>query len=203
MQVAGLVPDGVTSVSLIYRTRGTATRVNVPVVQNTYVALVRGVRLGALRPTVVWHGPGGSRVVVKGGSTITPRMRRLMRRSLARDRAATRVPSVLPRVGRAKTIFTLRVRPPRPKSVHGLYVLTLRGPDSTDCRRRASRRLGATPASHGQRKGVIDILYGPGELGGGARWCRGAYNGRIELWPHGFRHGFSHRPYARFSFRVR
>lgn len=204
VELSAIVPDGVTSVSLVYRQRGRVRRVEARVIDNTYAVLVHGLNAMRAKPTVLWHGTAGTRAVVKGGPTVTPRERKLMRRSLARDRHATRVPSVYPRAGTRRAIFTLRVRPPHPKSRAGIYVVTVTGPSAGNCRRQASRRFGAVPATHGVRKGVIDILYGPGEVGGGGKdWCPGTYNGTIELWPHGFHRRFSHHVYARFQFSVR
>jgi hypothetical protein len=197
-EVAGLVPDGVTSVSLAWRHQH---RLDIPVVENTYIARVR--RIGHQQMRVLWHGAFGTRVVSQGGPSISAAERRREQRSVARDRRATRTPNVLPAVGRAATIFTMRVRAPLPDSVHGTYVMTLRGPLTGDCGRLGRRMDIVRPNSFGKSKGVIALGYFPAGMGFSRRWCKGTYRGSIELWPHGKRRGFGHRPYGHFSFEVR
>jgi hypothetical protein len=200
--VAGLVPDGVTRVTLTFRRHRREKRVELPVVDNTYAVMVK-LRFG-IRPRVVWHRQGTHQLVSRGGSPLTTRQRLLNRRSLERDLAATRVPSIFPPAGHAKTLFTMRVRPPLPRSWRAMYVVTLVGRNSANCRQRGRRDLvGYQVGRSGRRKGLLVVAFVAQDMGGGSRWCRGLYRGQIELWPHGFRHGFSHHLYARFRFSVR
>jgi hypothetical protein len=200
--VSGLVPDGVTSVSLTFSQRGHVRDVRLPVVENVYAGLVQYKHVG-LRPRVVWNGPTGSRLAAKGGSPLTARQRRLARRSLKRDLAATAVPKVFPPVGNAKTLFTLRVRPPKPASRRAIYVVRLIGLSTAGCRQRGRRDLPAYAISSGRRKGLLAVAFGPSEMGGGTHWCRITYHGLIQIWPHGIQRNANRHVYARFTFRVR
>ncbi|HKN93805.1 MAG TPA: hypothetical protein VJU60_05715 [Thermoleophilaceae bacterium] len=200
--VADVVPDGVNEVVLRFREHDHARTVRIPVVENTYVALVRGVRF-ARRPEVTWVGPTGARVVDTGGSRRTPRQTRLIIRSRARDRAAGPRPTVFPTAGGARRLFTLRFRPRRPTRLT-VYTVRLVGQSTRDCRQRGRRDVGVfIPGRHGAGKGLVEALLDPPLMGGGSDWCAGTYHGTISVWPHGLRQDRTHHLYGRFSFRVR
>ncbi len=200
--VADVVPDGVDEVVLRFSAHGRARTVRIPVVENTYAALVRGVSFSR-RSEVTWVGPTGSRVVDTGGSRRTPRETRLIVRSRARDRAAGPRPTVFPAAGGDRRLYTLRFRPTRSTRL-AVYTVRLVGASTRDCRQRGRRDVGGfIPGRHGSSKGLITAVFDPPLMGGGSRWCRGTYHGTISAWPHGVRRGRAHHLYGRFSFRIR
>jgi hypothetical protein len=195
--VAGVVPDGVKSVSLEWPGR----RVDLQVIENTFAT--RLPRTGHYLPRVIWHTATGDRVMSRGSYSITPGEHRRAQRSLAGDLKATRVARVRPGVGHVTSTFTMRVRSPVRASRDAVFAVTLRGPLAGDCSRTGRRQDIVKPNSFGKRRGVISVAYFATGMGFSRHWCVGTYRGAIVLWPHGKRQGFSHRAYDSFSFRVK
>jgi hypothetical protein len=167
---SGIVPDGVTAVSLRIRHHGRHRTITVPVHNNVFTARYVGGLAGP--PREFFHTLAGIKAV--GAMPPTRRQRALRRRSAAHDRNASARPSVIPPVGRPRTTFTLRIRIAKPRP-SDLYVVTVRGPGP--CLRAFDGA--ATPQTRrGQVRGLIKLGIGYGPLGRRA-WCGGRYRGTV------------------------
>lgn len=178
--VAGIVPDGVTRVVLEFP-RGPQPRVVAEVRGNVYSATFNG--SAASRPRTYWQTADGLREVARQPAS-TPRGRRAARRSRELDRAATATPSVRPRSGGPRTIFTMRLR-----GHASAYLVTLRGPGGEGCGETKIERVQVTPG----RGGLVRLGFTAASIGS-RHWCRGTYSGTVEA---------AGRQAGTFSFRVR
>jgi hypothetical protein len=167
---SGVVPDGVTAVSLRIRHHGRHRTITVRVHSNVFTARYVGGLAGP--PREFFHTSAGVKAV--GAMRPTRRQRVLRRRSAAHDRNATASPSVIPLIGRPRTTFTFRIRisSPRPNDV---YVVKVRGPGLC---LHALDTSAAPQTRRGDSNGLIKVGIGYGALGRSA-WCRGRYRGTI------------------------
>jgi hypothetical protein len=198
--VSGIAPDGVTSVTLVYRGPDGVHRFTLPVVGNVYRQTLSPIKIG-VEPQVIFNGPQGSRVAHTPRPT-SRHMILLRRARERRDRDATRVPAVYPRAGDPGTMFELRFRPRVPRSLRAVYVIVLRGPNTVDCGRALKRTYSAQVPLRGKHEGLVSSVYTGADFGG-KRWCKATYRGTITLYEHGYNKTSPKRLYGRFALTVR
>jgi hypothetical protein len=194
-RAAGVVPDGVSAVIWRVRRGQGFLDTRIPVENNVYAATVPGRHGHGLY--VYFETPQGRKLVI-APHKYTDRELALARRSEERDRNAGLKPTVVPRTGTAKTIFTLRMRV-KPKNQ--VYVATWKPPAGSACAgSSALHSLGMLPALSGPEAGLIKLGFGPPPDVG--HWCPGHYSGTIRTQRRG-RRDVNGPVVGRFSFEVR
>lgn len=197
---AGIAPDGVSAVTLRHRTHGRTHSITVPVVGNVFATSFAGHAGANIR--LYFHTADGLKAVGRKPPSLAVRRRQqaLNRRSKARDRAATAKAEAFPPSGSAHTIFTVRMKAPRPPA-HAIYVVRVAGPQPGACSKQSSNRIGVEPALAGELRGLVKASFGfPRNVPG---WCRGHYRGTITLDANGRRKGGDRGVVGRFGFVVR
>ncbi|HEX4733328.1 MAG TPA: hypothetical protein VH247_02855 [Thermoleophilaceae bacterium] len=189
-EAAAIAPDGVESI--IWRVRrGTGfLDTKVPVRDNLYAGRFPSRAGHGLY--VYWVMADGRRKLVIGPHKFTKRELAMLRRERARDLAAGPKPSVFPRSGTAKTIFTLRMRIAKPDR-RTVYVASWQAPPTSACASYLHNRIGMMPATRGELKGLMKSGFGPPAP---TNWCPGAYAGIVQKQKGG-------RVVGHFSFTVR
>lgn len=215
VSLTGIAPDGVRSVTVRWARIGSRT---LQVIGNVYVLRLSGAAAASrlpqfAQPRILFHySDGRVRQVlpIPVPSSVQRRARRQQRLVAARDRHATRVPSVYPPSGTPRKVFTLRVRLPLPRRPQETYVITLRGREPGSCRRQLVYITSASPSSGPQRRpapikqryGLLNYGLGAYNVGPGREWCRDTYRGTVSFAPNGPKSP-PRRLVGRFSFRVR
>jgi hypothetical protein len=195
----GMAPDGVDYVVMRYRRNHRWHAIRVPVLDNTFAAGFPGHAGQALR--LFFHTAAGLKAVGRQPPSRATRRRQfaLLRKEKARDRAATRAPSVFPEAGTPRSIFTFRMRVAQLPTRRSVYVVAVKGPKPGECARQQSTENGMLPAETGALRGLIKTALGAGPRG---RWCRGAYSGQVLLDKNGRRSG-GRTQVTTFTFSVR
>jgi hypothetical protein len=215
-QVSGIAPDGVISVTAVFRG---GFKLELPVIGNVYAKSFQGSQGARMLNTptltlparILFHYADGRVREVGSPQPRGAALRKLRRQARLveqRDKNAGPTPTVFPPSGVPRTVFTLRARVafPKERSLEA-YRITLRGPEPGRCDRelvfvtKSEPRL-PRPGAKPPREGLLEYGFGAYNSAPGRQWCRGVYRGTLEFAPNGAGRLPRHLV-GRFAFRVR